>query len=188
MSIKVSIIVAQDTGGLIGNSKKPGGLPWPRHKEDMRHFVSKREGKVVIIGRVSYELIPPKYRPFRNSPTIVVSRTKDFSSEKNSAGQTTLMARGVKEAIDEAKSIATEMGVDEIIIAGGEQIYREALAYGLVDRMYITKIIGSFSGDARFPDVSSLPETWKEVARWSFGANPDNPHDMLFYVLEKKPH
>lgn len=181
--IRVSIIVAVDRENVIGNSKAKGGLPWPRHKADMRHFVEKTMGKPVIMGRVSYEFVEPKYRPFKDRPTIVVSRSADFS------GEGAIMARSVKESIAMAKNIARDTGVDEVFVAGGEQIYREALAFHLVDRIYLTRIDGKFEGNAFFPRISELGECWKgnrdELIR---EADAENPRRLIFMTLDRKPH
>lgn len=184
---RVSIIVATDLWGTIGDSKKPGGLPWPRLKEDMKHFVRTRKDKPVVIGRKSYELIARGFRPFKNSPTIIVSKTRDFSNEENSIKEKPYMAEGVLEAIEKASDLARRMGVDEVIIAGGEQIYREALAFDLVDRIYLTRVSWHFEGDAHFP-MEELSRNWtQQNGSRPVSSDQENPYSMTFFVYNKKP-
>ena len=74
-----SIIVAVDSKNGIG---KNNGLSW-RLKEDMKHFRTLTLGgfkdfgiqNVVIMGRKTYESIPPKFRPLPNRLNIVISRS-----------------------------------------------------------------------------------------------------------------
>jgi dihydrofolate reductase len=181
--VRVSIVVAMDLHRTIGNSQKPGGLPWPRHRKDMKRFVDITKPKPVIIGRVSYDFVPPKYRPFNDRPTIVV--THDMRYDVGKGGY---VADSPESALALAVALAEERGGEEVIIAGGEQIYRHFLESGEVDRIYLTQILGEFEGDAKFPGM--LPdEIWWQRAVMPTRHEPDaeNPFPMIFDTFDRKP-
>jgi len=60
MEIKMNIIVAAGNKGEIGLG---GFLPWGKIKEDMTHFKEKTLNSCVIMGRKTFESIPPNFRP-----------------------------------------------------------------------------------------------------------------------------
>lgn len=129
----ISIIAAMSGDRIIG---KDGGIPW-HIPEDLKHFKDTTMGKAVIMGRKTYESIPGSL-PGRG---IVVLTRKD-----------NLMLMGVtKKAHTPREALEKAMWSDEIIIAGGESIYK--LFMGIADRMYITRVCGSYEGDTYFPPI-----------------------------------
>jgi dihydrofolate reductase len=78
----VDLVIAATPSNGIG---KDGQLPWPPLPTDLAFFkevttktrdVSKRNA--VIMGRKTWESIPPKFRPLRNRLNIVLSRSADI--------------------------------------------------------------------------------------------------------------
>ena len=55
---------------------------------------------------------------------------------------------------------------EHIFIIGGAQIYKQAIASDLVDRLDITQVHHEFEADVFFPEIKS--EVWKEVSREDF--------------------
>ena len=88
----LTLILAATPNLGIGNS---GGLPWPQLKKEMGFFarVTKRtspststEGvkkmNAVLMGRKTWESIPPKFRPLKDRLNIVItSNPKEFMSK-----------------------------------------------------------------------------------------------------------
>ena len=144
--IKTSIIVAVADNGVIG---KGGGMAWHLPSE-MKYFKSVTIGKPVIHGRKSFEALG---KPLPNRPNIVVTRRKDFQY----AG--VLVAHSLPEAESLAKKEAERLGVDEIFVAGGAEIYAESLK--TADRLYYTEIHARPEGDTRFPAFDR--DQWQEV-------------------------
>ena len=64
-------------------------------------------------------------------------------------------------AILRALHLAEENGNTEVFVIGGAEIYRQALH--LVDKLYLTEIEASYSGDAFFPFLD--PKLWQEISR-----------------------
>lgn len=121
----ISIIVAVAKGGAIG---KEGKMPW-KIPGEQRQFKELTTGHVVIMGRTSYEEIG---HPLPERTNIVVSKTKVFS------GENLYTVKSLKEAIERA-------GQEEIFIAGGAEIFQEALP--LANKIYMTYV------DMEVPDA-----------------------------------
>ena len=127
----ISIIVAVAKGGAIG---KEGKMPW-KIPGEQRQFKDLTTGHVVIMGRTSYEEIG---HPLPERTNIVVSKTKVFS------GENLYTVKSLQEAIERA-------GQEEIFIAGGAEIFREALP--LADKIYMTYVDMEVpDADRFFPD------------------------------------
>ena len=121
----ISIIVAVAKGGAIG---KEGKIPW-KIPGEQRQFKELTTGHVVIMGRRSYEEIG---HPLPERTNIVVSKTKVFS------GENLYTVKSLKEAIERA-------GQEEIFIAGGAELFQEALP--LANKIYMTYV------DMEVPDA-----------------------------------
>ena len=146
MNIVVLAAVAEN--GVIGRGNT---LPW-RLKSDMQHFRAVTMGKPVVIGRKTYLSIG---KPLKGRTMIVVSRDRAF------AAPGILAAPSLDFAFAAARGDALRRGADSIIVAGGADIYRQALplAAGLV----ITEVHKRVEGDAQFPAID--PKVWREIAR-----------------------
>lgn len=138
--MKIVIIAAIAQNGVIG---RDGKIPW-KIPSDMASFVYTTQGHPVIMGRKTYESIPPKFRPLDKGRTnIVVTRHPEeitFSKEGIH------LAGSLKEAIE----IASQF--DKMaFVAGGSEIYREALP--LADTLALTVVCAEVEGDAKFPEI-----------------------------------
>ena len=147
----ISIIVAYALHGrAIG---KDNGLLW-NLPEDMKFFRKMTEGKVVIMGRTTYESIPEKFRPLPNRKTFVLTRDPDYVIDHPN----------VTVFNDHEKCLmVAKLSTPEVMIAGGEQIYRLLLPY--TDRIYATIVCGRYDdADAYFPKLSQKEwgKTWDE--------------------------
>ena len=129
------LIVARSINNVIG---KDGIIPW-KIEGEQKQFKELTTGNVVIMGRKTYEEIG---RPLPNRKTIVVSKTQSFEGENLST------ASSVKDAISLAKKLYGNLN---IFIAGGYEVYKEALPF--VDVMYITEVkMVIEDGNVFFPD------------------------------------
>lgn len=127
----LAIIAARSGNNVIG---KNGTIPWNLKGEQLQ-FKTLTTGQTVIMGRRSYEEIG---HPLPNRQTIVVSGTKCFTGENLQTAHT------LQEALALAKT-------DEIYIAGGSALFREALP--LADVIYLTEVdLTVEDGDTFFPD------------------------------------
>ena len=140
----ISIIVAVAKGGAIG---KEGKIPW-KIPGEQRQFKDLTTGHVVIMGRTSYEEIG---HPLPERTNIVVSKTKVFS------GENLYTVKSLKEAIERA-------GQEEIFIAGGAEIFQEALP--LADKIYMTYVdMEVQDADRFFPDFPEEEYKREEIEK-----------------------
>jgi dihydrofolate reductase len=161
--MKASLIVAMSSNRVIG---KDGDLPW-HMPADLRHFKRTTMGHHLIIGRTTWIEVG---QPLPGRTMVVVTRSRTFSAEG------VLVAHSVEEALAAAR------GDDEPFIGGGSQIYRIALARGLVRRMYITRIHAEVEGDTHFPEVDL--GVWDLVSQEHHEADEKNEFDYTFEVWE----
>lgn len=162
--VKVAMIVGCGYDNAIG---KGNAMPW-HLPADLQYFKCTTLGKPIIMGRKTYESIG---RPLPGRLNLVVSRSGDWQAPEG-----VIQASSLEQAID----IAREQRPDEVMIAGGEQIYRAAL--GLADKIYKTEIDVAVEGaDAFFPE---LPESeWREISRQQGDA--EAPLSHRFLILER---
>lgn len=146
------LIAAVARDGVIGIDNR---LPW-RLPEDLKHFKALTTGQAVVMGRKTWESLPPNFRPLPDRTNIVVTRTADYRA----AGAT------VVHSLPEA--LAAAAGRSAYII-GGAEIYAQALP--LADRLELTEVDATYAGDAFFPafDRSAWHETAREQHRSATG-------------------
>jgi dihydrofolate reductase len=165
----VSIIVAM-TEGDRGIGLR-GVLPW-RLPADMVRFRELTMGHAVIMGRVTWEPLAERGLPGRR--VIVLSR----------ASRTWETCDAVAASLPDALRIAAQDPQEtETFIAGGAQIYMEALDQTLVDRMYLTIIHAEIEADAYFPEYDDAD--WTTVSNEALLADDSNPQRMTFRLLER---
>lgn len=162
------MIVAAAQNGVIGRNN---ALPW-HLPEDLRYFKRRTLGKPIVMGRKTYESIG---RPLPGRTNIVISRNAGFAA----AG--IKVVRSLDEALRLADDIAQIDGVDELVVIGGAEIYREALPRA--ERLYLTEVHAVIQGDAVLPEVDWAQ--WREVGRERHAAEAPNPYDYSFVVYER---
>jgi dihydrofolate reductase len=144
----VILVAAIAENGVIGRGN---ALPW-RLKSDMAHFRALTMGKPVVMGRKTYLSIG---KPLQGRTTIVASRDAAF------AAPGIVVAPNLDAAFDAARGDALRRGTDAIVIAGGADIYVQAMPYAT--RLAITHVHTRAEGDVRFPAID--PKLWRESDR-----------------------
>jgi len=145
---RICLIAAVARNGVIGGENR---LLW-RLSSDLKRFKALTLGKPLVMGRKTFASIG---KPLPGRETIVVTRDAGFAAE--GVG----IARSVEDALRLARDRAAAMGVDEIMIGGGGEIYAQTLA--MAERLYLTEVDAAPEGDARFPALD--PALWREVRR-----------------------
>ena len=166
--MQLALIVAQSQNRVIGRNN---ALPW-HLSEDLKYFKAVTMGKVIIMGRKTYESIG---RPLPGRTNLVVSRDPDYRVD----GVT--VVNSLEQAIAQAQAISEINGADEALVIGGANLYEQALPQ--IDRLYLTQVHASVCGDAYFPALE--PDQWRESSRQDFSAVEPNPYDYSFIVLER---
>lgn len=162
--MRLNLIYARAANGVIG---KDNTLPW-HLPEDMAHFKRTTAGCPVIMGRKTWDSLPPKFRPLPGRANIVVTRQSDWQ------------AAGAERATDLPQAIALAGAHDapEAWVIGGAQIYAEAAP--LAQRIVATVIDRAYEGDAYAP---VLDGSWRETARETHDAS--NGLTFSFVTLER---
>ena len=73
---QIAYVVAMDNNRLIG---RDNDLPW-RLPDDMAWFRRQTLGKPCIMGRKTYDSLPPRFRPLPGRLNIVVTRNVDYEA------------------------------------------------------------------------------------------------------------
>jgi len=165
----LAIVAAVARNGVIGANN---GLPW-RLSSDMKHFKALTWGKPLVMGRKTYLSIP---RALPGRETIVVTRDPAFAP----AGVN--IAHELETALDLAAQRADAMGAEEIIVAGGAEIYAQTMARA--SRLYITEVALDAEGDTRFPPID--PGQWREARRRKGERGPRDEADFAFVDYERR--
>ncbi len=162
--LRLSIIAAMSTNQVIGSDNK---LPW-HLPADLKHFKALTTGKPILMGRKTYESIG---RPLPNRLNLILTRDKHWQAT----------GCEVVYSLDEAKALAEKHQAAELMIIGGEQLYREYLS--VAQRLYLTIVMHDFLGDAHFPALNWAE--WHIVDESVQPADTDNPYACRFLVMER---
>jgi dihydrofolate reductase len=141
---RLHLIYARAANGVIGNNNT---LPW-HLPEDLAHFKRTTLGCPVIMGRKTWDSLPPKFRPLPGRLNIVVSRDPACH------------APGATVASSLPAALALCPPNSDAWVIGGAQIYAQALP--LAHSVVVTEIDQAFEGDAFAP---TLDATWQEQSR-----------------------
>jgi dihydrofolate reductase len=163
VTLKISLICAVARNRVIGRDNQ---LLW-RLKSDLRHFRDLTTGKPVIMGRKTHESIG---RPLPNRDNIVVTRDRSFAADG------IFIVHALDEAFRLADECAKKRGVDEIMVAGGGDIYGQAI--GKANALYLTEVDLEPEGDAWFPAIDR--HLWQETSRKSHPKGPDDEAAFSF--------
>ena len=159
--VRLNLIYARAANGVIGRDNQ---LPW-HLPEDLAHFKRTTLGYPVIMGRKTWDSLPPKFRPLPGRMNIVVSRDPAFAAEGAAVAPSLEAARELCPADSEAWVI------------GGAQVYAQALP--LARTVVVTEIARDFDGDAFAP---TLGAEWRETAREEHVAASGLPFAFVTYT------
>ena len=135
------LIWAQARNGGIG---RDGAIPW-HLPEDMAHFRAATRGKPVIMGRLTWESLPPRFRPLPGRRNIVVTRDHGWSAD----------GAEVAHSVPDARALA---GAGDVCVIGGGQIYEQAMPHAT--QLLVTEVDLDVDADAFAPRIG--PE-WTAV-------------------------
>lgn len=166
----ISMIAAVARNGVIG---RDNDLPW-HMSTDLKRFKAMTMGKPLVIGRKNLESFP---RLLPGRPHVVITRDQSYAREG------VHVVHSFEAAIAKASALAAELGVDEICIVGGGEIYR--LGMPVADVLHITHLEAEIEGDTVFPDID--PAIWEaeQVGRMEAGEKDDYSARFVTYSRRK---
>jgi dihydrofolate reductase len=167
---RLSLIAAQAQNRVIGGDNK---LLW-HISGDLKRFKALTLGKPIIMGRKTFDSIG---RPLPGRETIVITRDHNWRRDN------VLVAHDLAEGLALARERALAMGADEIMIAGGAEIYSQTI--GIADYIYLTEVVLQPQGDAFFPAVD--PAQWQQIAHHpqDAGAKDEAPYIFIEYARRR---
>ncbi|KND38826.1 dihydrofolate reductase [Streptomyces acidiscabies] len=128
--MSVGLIWAQTLDGVIGADST---IPW-RLPEDLAHFKATTLGHPVVMGRRTWDSLPPRFRPLPGRRNIVLTRDASWTAD------------GAERAASLSGALAS--APDAWVIGGGE-IYRAAMEFAA--RLSVTEIDVQVTGDTYAP-------------------------------------
>lgn len=159
--MRLHLIYARAANGVIGIN---GQLPW-HLPEDLAHFKRATLGCPVIMGRKTWDSLPPKFRPLPGRTNVVVTRQDEWSEI------------GAQRASDMRSALQICEQSPDVWVIGGAQLY--ALAEPMAHTAVVTEIEQDFQGDAFAP---TLGVAWRETARERHVAASGLPFSFVTYT------
>lgn len=138
----VALIWAQAANGVIG---RDGGIPW-HLPEDMRHFRAVTIGSSVLMGRITWESLPPRFRPLPKRRNLVLTHRPDWSAPG------AIRVGSVEDAIAAAEG--------DLWVIGGGRVYEAALQQA--ERLVVTELEQTYDGDTFAP---AIDPNWRVTGR-----------------------
>ena len=163
--MRLSIIAALSSNNVIGRDNQ---IPW-HLSTDLKRLKALTMGHHMIMGRKTYESIG---RPLPGRHFVVITRQPDFHAE----------GVQIAHSLEEAIQIAIHANDDEPFIAGGTEIYEQAIHRA--DRMYLTRVHAEVEGDAFFPDFDDVSE-WHLTDSEHFDADEKNDYPFSFLTYDR---
>ncbi|XP_052197152.1 bifunctional dihydrofolate reductase-thymidylate synthase-like isoform X2 [Diospyros lotus] len=156
---QVVVAATQDMG--IG---KDGKLPW-RLPSDLKFFknvtsITSDPGKInaVIMGRKTWESIPPEHRPLPGRLNVILTRSVSFDVATK---ENIVVCGSMSTALGLLAASPYGLSIEKVFVIGGGQILRESLNAPGCDAIHITEILTSIECDTFIPSIdTSLFQPW----------------------------
>ncbi|XP_050679243.1 dihydrofolate reductase-like [Leptidea sinapis] len=186
--MKLNLIAAVSENLGIGDC---GALPW-RLKKEMAYFTSlttdtkdPSKKNAVIMGRVSWDCIPAKFRPLKDRVNIILTHNVDAIKKKISNEQNVEVAGSLDDAL---KMIEARYDIETTWVIGGSHIYKLGLEHPNCHRVYLTEIKRTFTCDTFFPVMDKSKFKCVDVDGVSSEKQVENGIEYYFKVYEKLPN
>jgi len=145
VTVKILAIAAMDESRVIG---KEGGIPW-HFSDDMKRFAALTTGHTVLMGRKTYDSLPPGFKPLPRRKNVIVTRDPDAVEVNEEVD----VVASPEAYIEEVKSGARDLCSELLWIGGGEEMYRVTMPYW--DEVFLTLVNGTHGGDTFLPEFES---------------------------------
>lgn len=126
----IGLIWAQAANGVIGAGNT---IPW-HVPEDLAHFRSVTAGSTVVMGRRTWESLPPRFRPLPGRRNVVLTRDATWTAP----------GAVVAHSLDEAL-------IEDAWVIGGADVYAAALPRA--DVLEVTELREQYPGDVSAPPL-----------------------------------
>ncbi len=161
----ISLIVAMDKERGIGLE---GRIPW-RLGTDLTRFKHLTMGHHLVMGRKTFESIG-RSLPGR---TIIIITRRSLQEFQGCL---------VSHSLEQSLALARERGESEVFIAGGGEIFTQALPFA--DRIYLTEVNTRAACDVFFPKF--VREEWVVKESATHPADDNNDYPCTYSLLERR--
>ena len=166
--MRLTAILAVSRDGKIGDTTSPTGMPWPRLARDMKRFRDATMGKVCVVGRKTYDLLPP----LKGRRLAVVTRQHVWPTD----GPKAIYDAGYPDTL---VRVMREHGEPEVMVIGGAEVYRALLPQ--CDRILLTEVHATYpDADVRLGPPTTLTEGLLCLSRETFAPDEANPLRVTF--------
>lgn len=163
----MKLIAAVDSNWAIGkNGRLLVTIP-----EDMKMFREETYGKVVIMGRKTWESLKGR-SPLDGRVNVIVTSNLSYKAD----------GAVVCHSIDEALEAVKEYPSDDVYVIGGGQIYEQLL--DKCDEAHITKVDYEYDADTFFPDLDD-DKDWEITAESDEKTYFDVIYEFVRYSRKK---
>jgi len=163
--MKISLVAALSTGShVIG---KDNQLLWSL-PNDLKRFRELTTGKPCVMGRKTWESLPPKFRPLPNRENIIFTGNSHYKPEGAETVNSTMDFWQKYEKRDE-----------EFMIIGGSQIYWEFIDEATT--LYLTYVHEMYDGDSHFPMVDKSDWEMKSFVNHAVDDKHSVPYSFVEY-------
>ena len=159
---EVLLIAAVARNGAIGLGNQ---LLW-HEPADQRHFRDTTQGHAVLMGRKTWESLPPRFRPLPNRRNLVLSR------------QAGLQLPGAEVQPSLHTALQALAGVAKVFVIGGGDLYAQALP--LATELVLTEIDADLPGDVFFPAFDR--QQWHALQSQPASAADGTPYRFVRYT------
>lgn len=165
--VEIALVAAIAENGVIGAD---GDMPW-HYPADLEHFKELTTGHPVVMGRRTYESIASRLGGPLPGRTNVVLSTRDLDLPDGA-----VLADSIEAALDAAAAAVGALpGGETVYVIGGASVYEQFLPRA--DRLVVTEIPESPTGDTRFPEWDE--REWVEAER-------EEPGELAFVTYERR--
>ncbi len=134
---------------------------------DLKHFKEITSGHTVLMGDRTWDSLPKKPLPNRRNVVITLEDIEFPNCET---------VHSIEAALNLIKD------GDEAFVMGGATMYRLFLPHA--DKLYLTRIVSSFTADVFFPAINE--EEWTLEESVFIPKDEKNAYDLYFQTLTRK--
>ena len=150
-----ALILALSANNIIGKNKN---LPWVL-KDDLEYFKRVTSNKPIIMGRGTWESLP---KALPNRINVVITSNAPDDAQNDAVFLSTLEA-------------ALAIYGEDVFIVGGAKLAEYALAYNLIDKLILTHVDTTITGD-NLTKVNINMSHWSARFAEDYDRNDRNDH------------